>query len=255
MASDSLNMAPRSIAPGMRGTARHIRARIERGGERVWSFQDFAGAPQAAVAQSLSRLAREGTLQRLSKGVYYHGRNTSLGRSRPNPAAVRALATRGGGVFPAGIAAANVLGFTTQQARRAEVATRGFRLPRKLLGHDTIVYTRRPEAWAQLSSVEAAILDFLRRGGRTSELSPEATAERLLALMRHPRRFSRLLQVAATEPPRVRAVLGAVGDAIGKPARSLQSLRQSLNPLSRYDFGLLAALPSASAWQAKRSRA
>ncbi len=244
-------MATGLFAPGSRGTARTIRTRIERSGERVWRFQDFAGAPHAAVAQTLSRLARAGALQRLSKGVYYRGRNTSLGRSRPNPTVVRQLATQDGGVFPAGIAAANLLGFTTQQARHAEVATRGFRLPRKLLGPDTIVYTRRPDVWGQLSSAEGAILDFLRRGGRTSELSPEATTKRLVSLLRYPGRFGRLLQVSGTEPPRVRAMLGAVGDALGKPARTLQALRQSLNPFSRYDFGLLSALQTAAAWQAK----
>ena len=244
-------MATGLFAPGARGTARTIRTRIERSGERIWCFQDFAGAPHAAVAQTLSRLARAGALQRLSKGVYYRGRNTSLGQSRPNPAVVRQLATRGGGVFPAGVAAANLLGFTTQQAKRAEVATRGFRLPRKLLGPDTIVYTRRPDAWVQLSSADAAILDFLRRGGRTSELSPEATTAKLVALLRSPGRFGRLLQVSGTEPPRVRAMLGAVGDALGKPARTLQPLRESLNPFSRYDFGLMSALPTAAAWQAK----
>ena len=244
-------MATGSFAPGARGTARTIRTRIERSGERVWRFQDFAGASPTAVAQTLSRLARAGALQRLSKGVYYRGRNTSLGQSRPNPAVVRQLATRGGGVFPAGVAAANLLGFTTQQAKRAEVATRGFRLPRKLLGPDTVVYTRRPDAWSQLSSAEAAILDFLRRGGRTSELSPEATTERLVALLRYPRRFGRLLRAAGTEPPRVRAMLGAVGDTLGRPAHTLRQLRESLNPFSRYDFGLLSTLPTAAAWQAK----
>ena len=34
---------------------------------------------------ALSRLARDGTLQRLSKGVYYRARPTALGPSRPDP--------------------------------------------------------------------------------------------------------------------------------------------------------------------------
>ena len=240
-----------ALAARTRPTASAIRRRIERSGERLWRFQDFAGAPPAAVAQTLSRLAREGTLQRLSKGVYYRSRITALGRSRPNPAALGQLATEGGSAFPAGIAAANLLGFTTQHARRPEVATRGFKLPRKLLGPDAIVHTRRPEAWAGLSQIDAALLDFLRRGGRTNESSPEKTTRRVVSLCRHPRRFARLATVATTEPPRVRAMLGAIGEAIGKPPRTLMPLRASLNPLSRYDFGHLAALPNASGWQAK----
>ena len=98
---------------------------------------------------------------------------------------------------------------------------------------------------------EAALLDFLRRGGRTSELAPDETIRRLLAMLREPGRFDRLLKVAATEPPRVRAMLGAIGEALGKPPRACARLRASLNPLSRYDFGVLGAMPEAARWQAK----
>jgi hypothetical protein len=235
--------------------AKWVRRRVERGGERLWRFEDFPGAPVSAVAQALSRLARQGELERLSKGVYYHSRQTAFGKSRPNPAAVRELARKRKGVFPAGIAAANLLGFTTQTASRGEVATSGFTLPRKLLGRDTVVHTRRPEAWANLSDTDAALLDFLRRAGRTSELSPEDTVRRTLTLCREEGRFERLLKVAGTEPPRVRAILGAIGEDLGKPQGALNKLRASLNPLSRFDFGMLQGLARARAWQAKERRA
>lgn len=239
---------------GWRPAAPEIRGRIERGGERLWRFDDFSDLPMSAVAQALSRLARLGTLRRVSKGVYYRGRETAFGPSLPNPAAIRKLASREKNVFPSGIAAANLLGFTTQTARRGEVATRGFRLPRKLLGHDTVVHTRRPEAWTGLSDEEAAVLDFLRRGGRTGELPPHEAVNRLLAVLRHPNRFERLLKVAHSEPPRVRAMLGALGEELDTPGRALARLKASLNPLSRYDFGLLTALPGADRWQAKKGR-
>ena len=237
---------PRQVAPW-------VCQRIERGGERLWRLDDFPGVSVSAVAQALSRLTRGGQLERLSKGVYYRPRQTALGRSRPSPAAVRGLAAaRGMSVFPAGISAANLLGFTTQSPARVEVATIGFRLPRKLLGSDTVVHTRRPEAWKELAETDAALLDFLRRAGRTSELSPEETVERTLALCREEGRFSRLLHVAAGEPPRVRAMLGAIGFQIGEEPAVLESLRESLNPISRFDFGLLYGLAHATEWQAKR---
>jgi hypothetical protein len=231
-----------------------IRDRIERGGERLWRFEDFPGMPFSAVAQTLSRLVRQGKVQRVSKGVYFRGRETAFGRSLPNPVAIQKLASRSNRVFPAGVVAANILGFTTQSAGRAEVATSGFKLPRKLLGRDTVVHTRRPEAWALLSETEAALLDFMRRGGKTSELSDEETVRRLLSFFRNRRRFERILKVAVTEPPRVRAMLGAIAEEAGKSSRTLKSLRASLNPLSRYDFGRLKSLPAASRWQARKER-
>jgi hypothetical protein len=143
-----------------------VRHRIEASGERLWRLEDFRDLPFAAVAQSLSRLTREGILERISKGVYYSARPTTFGKSLPSPAAIQKLASRRKTVFPSGIAAANLLGFTTQTARRSEVSTSALSLPRKLIGTETVVHTRRPEAWASLSETDAALLDFLRRGAR-----------------------------------------------------------------------------------------
>src|SRR5438105_3493383 len=100
-----------------------VRHRIEAGGERVWRLTDFAGLPFQAVAQALSRLARRGQLRRLGKGLYYRSRPTAFGPSLPNPAVLRALPVPHKAVFPAGLAAANLLGFTTQNPGRIELAT------------------------------------------------------------------------------------------------------------------------------------
>jgi hypothetical protein len=231
-----------------------IRQRIERGGERLWQLEDFRNLPFTAVAQALSRLKREGALERLSKGIYYRTRHTAFGKSRPNPATIQKLASRRKTFFPAGIAAANLLGFTTQTARRGEIATSALSLPRKLVGTEAVIHTRRPQAWANLSAQDAALLDFLRRGGSTSELSSEETIRRTLVLLAEKGRFERLLKAADSEPPRVRAMLGALGEQLGKRKSALQRLRDSLNPFSRFDFGLLSGLPYAHKWQATETR-
>lgn len=247
-------MGKKTTSAGSRRTTHQVRLRIERGGERLWRLEDFRGLPSTAVAQALSRLTREGILERLSKGVYYRSRQTTFGKSLPNPAAIQELASRRKQVFPSGIAAASILGFTTQAARRGEVATSALSLPRKLIGADTIVHTRRPEAWARLSETDAALLDFLRRGGKTSELSQQETVSRTLALFSEKGRFGRLLKIAGSEPPRVRALIGAIGEEIGGKPAALARLRASLNPFSRFDFGLLSGLPHARNWQVREGR-
>lgn len=228
-----------------------VRHQIECGGERLWKLEDFRDLPFAAVAQALSRLTRQGRLERLSKGVYYKTRETAFGKSRPNPAAIQKLASRRTNVFPSGIAAANLLGFTTQTARQKEVSTSALSLPRKLVGRDTVIHTRRPEAWTGLSESDAALLDFLRRAGSTSELSSEETIRRTLRVFSETGRFERLLRIAASEPPRVRAMIGAIGEQLGRKRAALHRLRDSLNPFSRFDFGLLAGLRHAHNWQAR----
>ncbi len=231
-----------------------VRRRVERGGDRVWRFDDFADLPTQAVAQALSRLSRSGELRRLSKGVYYRPRKTAFGESRPNLASMQITVTNDQPIFPSGVAAAGMLGFTTQNPARREVATTALSLPRKFLGKDVIVHTRRPAAWSKLQPKDAALLDFLRSRGETSELSPQETVARLLHLLEEPGRYQLLLRVAKSEPPRVRAMLGALGEQLEEPSKELDGLRQSLNPLSRFDFGMLSVLPNARRWQAKGSR-
>ncbi len=102
-----------------------------------------------------------------------------------------------------------------------------------------------------VSSSEAALLDLLRSRGKFSELSAEETQQRLLLYLREDDRFKRLAAIANSEPPRVRAMLGAIGQELKKSAKQLAPLRQSLNPISRFDFGKLRNLRYAKEWQAK----
>src|SRR5207249_9015700 len=107
------------------------------------------------------------------------------------------------GIFPAGIVAANLLGFTTQNPGRIELATNGLSLPRLIVGKEAVIHTRRPESWRELSETDAALLDFLRNRGESSELSPEETVGKLIEYFREQGRFERLLRIALGEPPRV----------------------------------------------------
>ncbi len=242
----------KTTEPPAQNTADTIRSMIEGGGERVWRFADFEGLPPAAGAKALSRMARKGLVQRLGKGLYFRSRSTAFGPSKPNLSQIQALPLRRNGVFPSGVSAANLLGFTTQNPGRGEVATNGLSLPRLILGKETVIHTRRPENWRKLSQEDAAFLDFLRNRGAASELSPEETVSQLVALAREKGRINRLLQVAESEPPRVRAMLGAIAEQLGKPACRLKQLRCGINRLSRFEFGTLTALAYATAWQAKK---
>jgi hypothetical protein len=229
-------------------SAESVRRRVEDGGARFWRHRDFSDLPSAAVATALSRLAREGTLQRTAKGVYYHPVATRFGPSIAGASAAATYSLRAP-AHPAGLSAANVLGLTTQKPLRPEFATPAAAPPSALSG--AIVRTRRPAPRATLSAEDGAILETLRDRGRFSDLSDKQTAARLLRLLADQDRFERLARVSDEEPPRVRAMLGALGQELGASERTLARLRGSLNPLSRYDFGRLAGLRHARAWQAK----
>lgn len=242
-------MAPRPTDRGAITAAAAVRSRVRRGGERFWRHTDFTDLPPAAVSQALSRLTKRGELQRVHKGLYYRSRPTVLGPSRPAPDAVaaRSSASR---LFPAGLTAANYLGFTTQDPARPEYASSAAAAPSSLTAAH--VRTRRPRNRENLTERESALLELLRDRARTSDLGAAATCARLLGMLDDPRTFARLTKAAADEPPRVRAMLGAAGEQLGMDERLLRRLRASLNPLSRYDFGTLKCLQVAAHWQASR---
>lgn len=231
-----------------RSAAQIMRHRVSQGGSRFWRHSDFQDLPPAAVAKTLSRLAQEGVLEHVAKGLYYHGTPTSFGPSVPAASSV-ASGTLTAPVFPAGLSAANALGLSTQNPYRTEFATTAPGPPTAL--RDFVVHTGRPSERENLSAEEGAILEILRERARSSDLSPEETANRLLRLVADEERFKRLVRSALAEPPRVRAMLGALGEELSMPPRLLDQLRRSLNPLSRYDFGRLSRLHHAKDWQAK----
>ena len=197
---------------------------------------------------TLSRLAREGLVERVGKGVYYRSTPTSFGPSIPGASAAAAQMLSAP-LHAAGLSAANVLGLTTQNPVRPEYATPAPAPPTAL--RNALVHTGRPPQRASLSAEDGAILETLRERARSSDLSPEETVQRLLRLLADEARFRELADAALAEPPRVRAMLGALGQQLDMPLRPLENLRKSLNPLSRFDFGNLSSLLHARAWQAK----
>lgn len=92
---------------------------------RARDFRAFGEAP--AIRRALARLARDGRLYRVCRGVYMLPVETRFGRRWPNTGkAVAALAEMWGvTVAPCGGACANVLGLITQNAIRRVYLTSG----------------------------------------------------------------------------------------------------------------------------------
>src|SRR5438309_11698813 len=87
--ADTFDMGSRATpSTGSSRVTAFVRQQIERGGERLWRLDDFRNLPFEAVAQALSRLTRQGLLERLSKGLYYSTRQTAFGQTRPNSDAI-----------------------------------------------------------------------------------------------------------------------------------------------------------------------
>lgn len=233
---------------GEPSAAATIRGRIERSGERFWRVADFNDLPPRTVARTLARLAEAGVVERPRNGLYYRSRPTVVGPSIPSTTAVTGHSVDAP-LHASGLSAANVLGLTTQNPARPELATPAANPPGAL--RNAIVHTRRPPSRARLGDREGALIEVLRTRGRYSDLGPAKTIRRLLGILGTGDTFDRVARAALDEPPRVRAMLGALGEELHANPRTLERLRDSLNPLSTFDFGLFRDLPSAAKWQAR----
>jgi hypothetical protein len=229
-----------------------VRKRIEKGGpEKLWTYADFRSLPPLAVAAALSRLAKEGTIRRARKGVYYSPRKTRFGELAPDAASVAAAVLKGRDVEwrPSGLPAYNGLGFTTQVSPMLTIDVADS-IRSLEVGAPTRVRVRRVPSLKGLSADERTLLDALGDLRRVPDASPAEVISRARDLFRE-KRFSikHLARYSRSEPPRVRAILGAIGSEVGTDTRTLATLRKSLNPMTTFHIGLGETLPRAREWQ------
>lgn len=149
-----------------------IRATPEKGFVRV---ANLPGTP-AAARKAASRAARDGDLVPVRKGLYYRGRRTRYGMTRPRVEEVarEVLGTRG--VGPAGYSAARAWGVTTQIPAVLEMSTL-----RTVDAVDGVTQAlRRNLARVDLNEKEIALLELLR----APDVFVEAGWETLTGLVR-----------------------------------------------------------------------
>lgn len=243
--------------PSTNSTATKVRKLIEEGGEdRLWSYPDFHGLPPLAVAAALSRLSKEpdGLLRRVRRGVYYVPKKTRFGESKPELDRVMShlLHHRGIAYAPTGTAAYNGLGLTTQVSPKIT-----YRVNRPVRSVDpgqrffnvrsvTLLPSYEVE---EMASSEIAALDALKDLDRIAGATPAETITRIMDLIRSGRlSLKRLTRLARHEPPRVRALVGAIGSHLGA-AKTVARLRKSLNPLTNFALNVSSVLPNATEWQ------
>lgn len=214
---------------------------------RLFTYADFGDLPATAVAPALSRLRARGEIRRARKGVYYVPRRTVLGEVPADPVVVGELVSRGRSHL-AGLSAANALGLTTQVPARTELAVEDKRPtpPRGVAFKPRVGTNRRG-----LRPLEAALLEVLRDINHLSDLPARETARKLRRLLADDSARARILHSVVSEPPRVRAMIGALAEYAGAGEDELRHLRKTLNPTTCYDFGPLSVLATARKWGAR----
>ena len=205
------------LAMSTTSVAAEVRRRVVSSRNRFWRPEDFDGSPDA-VAQALSRLARNGDLRRIRRGLYWRGTSTRLGMAPPPPGRLAGEVVDDTGTGPSGWSAALALGLSTQVPRREAIAVPG-RAPRS---PGPVHYVSRAASTKRrdehLQPAEVALFEVLRDWNSLVEMPTMDAVDRIARLVDSGAiRPDRLARASETEPPRVRERLRRLLVALDRP--------------------------------------
>ena len=218
----------------------------------LWSFDDFKDLPFPLVAKTLSRMSKSGQLRRIHKGIYYYPKKTALGESVPSTDDVlsklfhdtKDLAS------VSGTAAFHQLGLTNQVP--SQVVFISPKRSRTLhIGNATIkIKHQLCDHLSTASKNELLILDALKNIKRIPDKTFDESIDGIIKfIVDSDISLKHLIRFSMHEPPRVRALVGALASDLGYKGKDLLVLKQSINSLSKFKFGAVKRLRYAKEWQ------
>jgi hypothetical protein len=205
------------------------------------------------AAKALERIQKEGLIKKISKGIFYKPKSTVFGDLKPDyMELLRPYLFENGKrvAYETGIALYNSLGLTTQMAFRTKIASRGRRISinRENLKADPV------KSYAEVTDNNYKILgllDAFKDIKKIPDCTVEQAVRRLSAIVRELKEKQKtfLLKYAMKYPPRVRALVGALLENTGVKTKTVQTLKNSLNPLTTINLGVdKEVLPTKSNW-------
>lgn len=227
-------------------------SRIDTG--EVFTY-DTLSIPQSefsAAAKALSRLVANGVIKRYKNGMFYKPKQTVFGELKPREDVLlknylfendKQIA------YVTGVRLYNQLGLTTQVPNVVRLASRDKAIKTKIgslvvkPAKSYIPVTKKNVPLLQLLDV---IKDFKNIPDMDKKIGIDFLKERIEILSDGDK--EKLTNFAKAYPPKVRALLGAILEALSLDDLS-ESLKESINYLSSYEFGITEkTLPSASNW-------
>lgn len=239
------------------GVTQNIQKQISKLAEgTAFKYEQLAVEPQelAAAAKAIERLIAKGVIKRISTGVFYKPKKTVFGELKPNEEELLKpyLFEKGKRIaYVTGTSLYNRFGLTTQIPKSIKIASR---IKRITVSSGTI------KALPAKSYVDVTdnnfylleLLDALKDFKQIPDLDKSSAIKILSKKLKelNPSETKLLIKCSLAYPPRVRGFLGALLEKI-KASAELTELKTSLNPLSKYDYGIENILPTAKNWNIK----
>ena len=205
----------------------------------VVTLEDLSAlGSRSAIATALTRLAKENIIVRVRRGLYMKPKQSRFGALPPSSEAMlSALTQKGRKSYTAGLSAYNKLGLTTQ-VPNTFVLRGGVSDTKLKIGGTKIEIKagRSPKSKSEIPLL--MILDSLREVKQI----PDSTVNDAIRILKV-KIFSydkiqkiKLIDLALTDKPVVRALLGAIIDEVNPEIT--ERLKKSINPLTSFKLGV-----------------
>ena len=218
----------------------------------VFSYSDLQLPPesQMAAAMALSRMVAQKKIKKVGKGRFYRPAISRLGEMSPmlDELTKDLLYKDGKRIgYITGMSAFSQLGLTTQISSKILIGSRYYRRPMKR-GNYEISFTKQENDLTEESIPLLRILDSIKFIREIPACTIDEAVLSLLKIMLklNSKDIKKLILYSKCYPASVKALLGSI---LEKNGQDYGTLKLQLNPLTRYDLGILeSTLPNKNNW-------
>lgn len=220
----------------------------------TFKYEQLDIEPQefSATAKAIERLIAKGVIKRVSRGVFYKPKKTVFGELKPSEEEILKpyLFEKGKRIaYITGNSLYNRLGLTTQIPKSIKIASRDKRISvsnGNIKASPVKSYVDVTDKNFYLLELLDALKDFKKIPNLDKNSAIKILSKELKELNSTETKL--LIKCGLAYPPRVRSFLGALLENI-KTESDLTALKTSLNPLSKYEYGIdKKQLPNAENW-------
>ena len=208
-----------------------------------------------SAAKSIERLIKKGIIKRISPGIFFKPKQTVFGELLPKEEEILKpyLYKNGNRIaYITGIYLYNKLGLTTQIPQTIKIASR----EKEIKVNKSNLKVKPAKSYVDVTNKNfqyLEILDAIKDFRKIPDLNIETGVMILLNILKELKKedIKKIVKNSLKYPPRTRALLGALLEEIGIKGE-LNDLKNSLNPLSEYSFGIKKeTLKTAENWKIK----
>jgi predicted transcriptional regulator of viral defense system len=206
-----------------------------------------------AGSKALSRLADKGIIRRARKGYYYKPKVSAFGEQKPREDVLLDLylfEKNKQVAYVTGTRLYNRLGLTTQIPNSIRVAS----LDKQVKGKVGNMVVKPAKSYVKVTSDNIKYLEILDVIKDLNTIPDLQKSDGLVYLKKaiydfDSAQINKLVTYGRSYPPKVRALLGALLEAMNTNAIVYGILKKSINPSSSYEYGINSTLLStANSW-------